>query len=225
MGDRSAVLRREIAKRYDGLRVAAVRTSVTDRERPRIRDPERARAAILAAAHHIFNTKGYFATNSNEIAITAGYAPGSFYTHFPDKLTIFLEVYAEWVNQEWATIAAAMRSPGNTTRRIKAAIAALASNHRASRMFRRSLRALAATVAEVRNAQNTQRAHQMQWLKDLCAAEGWRRPTSETCAIVLLSIERVLDAVAEHDIRTLGADETIALTSLARMTVQLLATK
>jgi AcrR family transcriptional regulator len=59
----------------------------------RSRDPQESRRALLKAAAKIFNSEGYFATDSNRIARAAGYAPGTFYTHFADKRAIFLAVY------------------------------------------------------------------------------------------------------------------------------------
>lgn len=50
------------------------------------------RQKILKAAKHLFNVKGYYHTNTKEIAKEAGVATGSFYNYFPDKLSIFQEI-------------------------------------------------------------------------------------------------------------------------------------
>ena len=74
------------------------------RSRPsRNRQPNKTRDALLEAAARIFNSAGYHGTDSNRIAREAGYAPGTFYVHFADKLAIFLEVYEGWVSTEWAS--------------------------------------------------------------------------------------------------------------------------
>ena len=62
----------------------------------RRRDPAHTRRSLKIAARNLFNTEGYFATDSNRIARAAGFAPGSFYRHFTDKLEIFIEVYRDW---------------------------------------------------------------------------------------------------------------------------------
>lgn len=49
------------------------------------------RKKILESAKQLFNTKGYYNTNTKEIAKQAGVATGSFYNYFPDKLSIFQE--------------------------------------------------------------------------------------------------------------------------------------
>jgi AcrR family transcriptional regulator len=188
----------------------------------RVRDPERARAAIFAAARSIFNTDGYFATNSNEIARAAGYAPGSFYTHFADKLGLFLEVYEAWVAAEWDAVGQAMAAPHPPRVRLDETIARLAQHHRDSRVFRLSLRALAALEPAVRDAQNAQRRRQIVWLSDLCAAEGWPEPSNAACAVVLLSLERVLDAVAEGDAAALDGDAAAVCHELSSLVYRLL---
>lgn len=70
------------------------------RKKSPARAPEQTRNKLVAAAAKLFNSVGYFGTDSNRIAREAGYAPGTFYVHFPDKLGIFLEVYRRWVDLE-----------------------------------------------------------------------------------------------------------------------------
>ena len=189
-----------------------------ERRPGRVRDPERARAAIVLAAQNVFARDGYFATTSNEIAKAAGYAPGSFYTHFSDKREVFLEVYESWVSAEWDAVEVAMQGPRTARARIAAAIAMLAAHHKRTHVFRKSLRALAATEPTVHEAQNAQRKRQIAWLKELCVAEGWPKPTDSVCAVVLFSIERVLDGVGDGDMAVLEADERSVCRELSHLT-------
>ena len=78
------------------------------RKKPPARAPEETRSKLVEAAGRLFNSVGYFGTDSNRIAREAGYAPGTFYVHFADKREIFLEVYRGWVSSEWQAIAAAI---------------------------------------------------------------------------------------------------------------------
>src|SRR6185437_3572301 len=78
------------------------------RKKTPARAPEETRNRLVEAAGRLFNSVGYFGTDSNRIAREAGYAPGTFYVHFPDKREIFLEVYRGWVATEWQAIAAAI---------------------------------------------------------------------------------------------------------------------
>ena len=72
--------------------------------RARVRDPEAARDAIISSGKIVFNREGYFGTNSNIIAERSGYAASPFYTHFRDKLDLFLVVYSTWVEGEWSAV-------------------------------------------------------------------------------------------------------------------------
>lgn len=47
------------------------------------------RNSLLAAAYELFNEKGYYNTNSKEIATVAGISIGNFYNYFADKSEIF----------------------------------------------------------------------------------------------------------------------------------------
>ncbi len=82
----------------------------------RHRQPNKTRRALIEAAARIFNSAGYHGTDSNRIAREAGYAPGTFYVHFADKLAIFLEVYESWVSAEWSSIEAILKSGGSCAR-------------------------------------------------------------------------------------------------------------
>jgi AcrR family transcriptional regulator len=60
------------------------------------RDPVQNRAVatknkILKAGEYLFSRKGYFQTNSRDIAKRAGVAIGSFYVYFKDKKEVLLE--------------------------------------------------------------------------------------------------------------------------------------
>ena len=116
------------------------------RSRPsRNRQPNQTRDALLEAAARIFNSAGYHGTDSNRIAREAGYAPGTFYVHFADKLAIFLEVYEGWVSTEWTSVEAILKSGGTARELRKRLSRAVLEHHRKWRTFRASLRALSAT--------------------------------------------------------------------------------
>src|SRR5690349_9445683 len=80
----------------------------------------------------------------------AGNTPGTFYTHFPDKKTIFLEVYQAWVDSELIDLAAGFRSKGPDHRERLART--ILHHHKKWKIFRASLRALYAIDPEVRTA-------------------------------------------------------------------------
>ena len=53
---------------------------------------------IMEAARLLFSEKGLHGTSSNEIVEKAGVSIGSFYSYFPDKRTLYLEVLESFIN-------------------------------------------------------------------------------------------------------------------------------
>src|SRR5208337_4664666 len=146
-------------------------TQSRDRTRPeRQRQPDQTRCALLEAAARIFNSAGYHSTDSNRIAREAGYAPGTFYIHFPDKLAIFLEVYEKWVSAEWSSVEVILKS-GASARAIRTRLSrAILEHHRKWRTFRASLRALSSTEDVVHAARVASRGRQIETMIRLIRA-------------------------------------------------------
>lgn len=162
------------------------------------------RAKLLAAAAAIFNTDGYFATDTNKIARAAGFAPATFYRHFRDKRHIFLEAYAHWVGTDWAIIEAAVRagpSPRNIARKM---VAAYLAHHGKWVQFRLSMHGLVATDPEARAFHLKARAEQLKRLQALLSTAGAPRHAPGDLLYSFLSIERAANAVTDGDIDALG---------------------
>jgi AcrR family transcriptional regulator len=186
------------------------------RKKPPARAPEETRSKLVEAAGRLFNSVGYFGTDSNRIAREAGYAPGTFYVHFADKREIFLEVYRGWVSSEWQAIAAAIApekgaAVGSQSLRIAQAVL---RHHREWRMFRKSLRALTVTHERVHRARVVQRARQIAQAAELLRARGVTQTPARIYANLLL-FEILCDAVADGDTATLGLKERDILARLA----------
>lgn len=58
---------------------------------PRQERGKKTREKIIKAARSVFSRKGYYGTDSNEIAAEAGVSTGSFYAYFNDKKHVFIE--------------------------------------------------------------------------------------------------------------------------------------
>ena len=186
------------------------------RKKPPARAPEETRSKLVEAAGRLFNSVGYFGTDSNRIAREAGYAPGTFYVHFADKREIFLEVYRGWVSSEWQAIAAAIApekgaAVGSQSLRIAQAVL---RHHREWRMFRKSLRALTVTDERVHRARVVQRARQIAQAAELLRARGVTQTPARIYANLLL-FEILCDAVADGDTATLGLKQRDILARLA----------
>jgi AcrR family transcriptional regulator len=180
------------------------------RKGARTRNPEESRRALVDAAARIFNTVGYHGTDTNRIARAAGYTPGSFYTHFRDKKSIFLEVYRRWVEEEFAVISAVLASAPVGTRRRRLAKDIL-EHHRKWRVFRASLSALYAIDEEVRSVRLAERDRQIDGMIRN-AREAGRIPPGRAAALAsLLAGEALCDAIASGDARALGIGEDAML--------------
>jgi AcrR family transcriptional regulator len=167
---------------------------------PRRRHPEATRAALLEAARLEFEDPGYDATHTNRIAARAGFAPQTFYRHFPDKAAIFLAVYRLWTEKELDLLEEAQDAAG--------AAAVLIASHRASLNFRRALRTLSLTDPAVRAARVESRKLQIQRLQARSphlAGLGFARLSAD-----LLTLERLADACAEGEFGDLGVPEYAA---------------
>lgn len=181
----------------------------------RVHGAEASRSALVAAAAELFNTVGYHGTDSNRIARAAGYSPGTFYTHFRDKLAIFLEVYKSWVDAEQVAVEATLRADENP-RTLRARLAStILEHHRKWRIFRASLRALYVTDAAVRSARLAQRKRQIDLMARQFQAGGRAVPSRAQMLSTLLVIEVLCDAVADGDVKTLGIREAEMVDILA----------
>jgi AcrR family transcriptional regulator len=184
------------------------------RRRPRSRNPDESRRALVAAAGRLFNTVGYHGTDSNRIAREAGYAPGTFYSHFADKRAIFLAVYDGWVVAELEVIARALSDGAGARPRARLARTIL-EYHRQWRVFRLSLRALYATDPEVRQARLAQRERQIAAVTEALRRRGQPAPNRAAIFARLLTFEVLCDAVADGDAARLGIAEADILAVLA----------
>jgi AcrR family transcriptional regulator len=173
------------------------------RPQRRSRDPEASRRALVDAAAQLFNSVGYYGTDTNRIAIAAGYTPGTFYTHFKDKRAIFLEVYRQWVDAEIEAVSAALQS-NEPARRVRLARVVL-EHHRRWRTFRASLRALYATDEVVHAARIEQRRRQIE--VSFAQKDRTGRQLRAEILATLLTVEALSDAIADGDVEALDVRE------------------
>jgi AcrR family transcriptional regulator len=189
----------------------------SSRKRPARGRPAQTRARLVAAASRAFEREGYHGTDSNKIARAAGYAPGTFYKHFEDKKAIFLAAYEAWVSGEWEGIAGLLEQVRPPERLAEALVLFTVRLHKRTRGFRASLRALVAVDEEVRTFQRAQRRRQLELMKSL-RTKGRLAPRSdEESVLVLYTMERVCDALADGEIANLGLSERETVRLLERM--------
>jgi AcrR family transcriptional regulator len=167
------------------------------------------RDLLLAAAARELNTHGYFGTDTNRIARAAGFAPATFYKHFDDKRAILLAVYDAWVDEEFSALADELRRPGERASLAARIAALLIEHHRRWLGFRACLRALVATDAVVRRHHRRNRSRQLDLLAQLPggSVDPSRRARD---AILLVTVERLCDAIADGELAALGVDDETA---------------
>lgn len=83
---------------------------------PKTREPRQKRSIekkqnIMAAAMALFARKGIHATTSKDIAAEAGVATGSFYSYFPDKGKLLIDVLEIYLNDHFDRIWTAFAPP------------------------------------------------------------------------------------------------------------------
>jgi AcrR family transcriptional regulator len=168
------------------------------------RSTEDTKARLVSAAMSEFNKKGYFGTDTNQIARAAGFAPQTFYRHFSDKTAIFLQVYDRWWRDESAAIQKLSRRSALSP---KAAAVTALSFHLRWKIFRRSLRLLTVEDRRVGAARTAARHAQLMILDPSL--------TDETRIAVkfgeLLTVERLCDAAADGEFAVFGIHRDLAL--------------
>ena len=181
--------------------------ATTSARKPRrVRDAQESRRLLVEAAAQIFNSDGFHGTDTNRIAKAAGYTPGTFYTHFPDKRTIFLEVYQTWVDSELIDIAAGFKSKAPDHRERLART--ILNHHKRWKTFRASLRALYAIDPDIRTARLAQRARQIDTIIAI-SVEAGREPLSRSRIYCnLLIVEVICDSIADGNLQALKIKES-----------------
>ncbi len=207
-------------------------TSRAGRRRRGTADATRAR--LVATGAEVFNRDGYHGTDSNRLARAAGYAPATFYKHFPDKRALFLAVYEAWVTAEWAAVERVVRSAASPQGRAARIVAMVVALHRRWRGLRAGLRVLVATDATARAFYRAQRRRQLRMLAAFRGSASRRghgaraaetSRTSEDDAILLFTLERVADAIAEGELHDLGVAVEPTLARLRALVLQHLSPK
>lgn len=178
---------------------------------PKRRGKEETRRALVDAAAELFNTVGYHGTDSNRIARAAGFSPGTFYTYFPDKTAIFLEVDRDFWTWEWRAIEAALAAGLEGAALRERMLADILRHHREWRVFRAALRSLSAIDPQVHAARLVQRERQIAMFLSLVGARGRPPPSRAWILACLLNFEVLCDAIADGDVKVLGLEEADVL--------------
>ena len=172
--------------------------------RPRRGSPDDTRERLVEAAATVFNEIGYFATDSNKLARAAGYSPGTFYQHFPDKRAVFLAAYERWVEDEVGDLGARRLAAVDPAARARTFARVVVAHHRRWGVLRASLRALVLTDDVVHDYVLARRRRQLAGLAALRRQLALPPGTRADDWSLLLLLERVADSIAWGEAAALG---------------------
>jgi AcrR family transcriptional regulator len=181
--------------------------------RARRRRSDETRDRLIEAAAHEFNRHGHHGTDSNRIARAAGYAPGTFYLYFPNKIAIFIAAYQRWILGEWAAVECNADTPAVTLEVARSFVAWVVDHHRRWAGFRASLHALVGIDASLRDVQHEQWRRQLEVLARFRRRAGSIEQPRERDAVLLYMLERTCDALADGDgeVLSLSSERTMNL--------------
>jgi AcrR family transcriptional regulator len=185
--------------------------------RPRRGAPEHTRARLIQTAAQLFNEMPYWETDSNQISKAAGYSTGTFYRHFKDKREIFIAAYREWVAEEWANIESRLSPAQTPGESIDRASDALIDHHRRWRVFRGNLRALVTYDEELRELTHSLRRETLEKMSIVRSLHGQPARDLERDAIHAMMFERICDALADGDFKSLGCSVEAAQAAFRSM--------
>jgi AcrR family transcriptional regulator len=185
--------------------------------RPRRGAPEHTRARLIQTAAQLFNEMPYWETDSNQISKAAGYSTGTFYRHFKDKREIFIAAYREWVAEEWANIESRLSPAQTPGESIDRASDALIEHHRRWRVFRGNLRALVTYDEELRELTHSLRRETLEKMSIVRSLHGQPARDLERDAIHAMMFERICDALADGDFKSLGCSVEAAQAAFRSM--------
>lgn len=182
--------------------------------RPRRGEANATRARLVSAATAIFERDGYHGTDTNKIAAAADYAAGTFYKHFADKRAVLLAAYEAWLSAEWSAVEAELQRDAPVRERAARVVALAARMHARGRGMRAALLSLLPTDAGVRRFYRAKRKRQLDALASLRGRGASAQRSRERDAILLFTLERSCDALANHEHRDLGISRAGVLRAL-----------
>ncbi len=185
--------------------------------KPLSRDPGFTRRQLKIAARSEFNSAGYFATDSNKIAKNAGYAPGSFYRHFKDKLEVFIEVYRDWHWDQMQEIERALTLGGTQEQMSVRMTEIILHFYSHWKTFRASARVLSMSEPRAIQFKAGRRAELVSSIISL--RQRLRLPALPTKDIVtfLIFVERLADAIIDGEYSQFGLSDEDAKIELQRL--------
>ena len=188
---------------------------------PRQQRSKNLKDQIKKAALALFAEKGFYNTNSNEIAAKAGVAIGSFYSYFKNKKELFLEVLHDYHVQIMHDISLDCR-PHNRDSLIREFIEDILKAHRLFPGFHREAMAMQLSDPDVNRVMQEQKRRELDFAVQLL--RSWYGDNAvasmEVVAFLLHStIESVIHAIVYDETKI---DEELLIQELAKLVARYL---
>jgi AcrR family transcriptional regulator len=185
-----------------------------------IRDSGFTKRQIKIAAKREFNSVGFFATDTNKIAKVAGYAPGSFYRHFKDKIDVFIETYRDWHLEHMQEIERVLSVGGSIeemSERLATVVVAFYGNWKT---LRAAARVLVISEPRVAEFKQSRRILMSEAFANLRKRLHLKAMPEESVILFLILVERLGDAVSEGEFDRahlpVGSDKKALVDLIAR---------
>lgn len=186
------------------------------------RNPVLAKETLLQSAKDIFNSKTYFSTDTNEIARNAGYAPATFYRYFQDKLDVFLALYQNWHEQQRIGVLQLIEEHQDSNIFIAKLAPLIISFYRDWRGFRASVRCLAAIDEKVHAFRLARREELIKLVNYVCRVYGLPAKSVADTLCMLLTLERIGDALADGEFTHFKVSNDEAINRIAQLFLEFL---
>lgn len=180
----------------------------------RIRTPSQQRGIetkkqIMKTAFTLFSDRGIHGTNSKEIAKNAGISIGSFYSYFPNKKALLLEMLEDYIDTHfkmvWQTLNSLDMKTQDRRGNIKKLIQGAFKAYEISPEFHRQTHALRYSEPDIKRIYDRERKReidQIQYLIEQNMENFAKIKDPEATAMV---IHNAVENVA-HTVRLLGTD-------------------
>ena len=158
---------------------------------------------IINSANKLFEEKGYFNTNSNEIAKSAGLAAGTFYNYFKTKEELFIEIYTRWhVNQRMEIQQVTFQGYEDKVF-TKKCVDIIIKYYSQSKNFRSAIHVLKNSSENVYEFRLTQRKILIETIENVLKIRSTIR-SKEEVILFQLGLERFFDAYVHGELGEVG---------------------
>ncbi len=165
----------------------------------------RTKSRIMRSAFRLFAEKGIHGTNSKEIAKAAGVSIGSFYSYFPNKKMLLLEMLEDYLDRHFSTIWQPLEHLTVARLRradIKAILTGVFQAYDISPEFHRQTHALRYSDPDIHRIYDQEREREIAQVAYLLANNKARLRIADTTAAAVV-IHNAVENVA-HTARFIG---------------------